>query len=72
MLYIVVGIFVGCFVTFMLYKFLTPGFFFQLNSELRYEQLASQIEESFDLQFINDKERILLKNELIVSKFIGS
>ena len=47
-----------------MYKFLTPGFFFQLNSELRYEQLASQIEESFDLQFINDKERILLKNEL--------
>lgn len=64
MLYIVVGVFVGCFVTFIMYKFLTPGFFFQLNSELRYEQLASQIEESFDLQFINDKERILLKNEL--------
>lgn len=49
---------------FVLSKFLTPGVFFQLNSNLRYEQLAVQIEESYQHGFIDEKERIYLKNWL--------
>ena len=41
---------------FLLYKFLTPGVFFQLNSNLRYEQLADRIEESYQHGFIDEIE----------------
>ena len=62
--YIAVGVIFLIAFLFLLSKFLTPGVFFQLNSNLRYEQLADRIEESYQHGFIDEKERIYLKNWL--------
>lgn len=62
--YIAIGVISLIVFLFLLSKFLTPGVFFQLNSSLRYEQLADRIEESYQHGFIDEKERIYLKNWL--------